>query len=261
MRISLIVTTYNRPDALLLVLKSIKNQRIKPFEVIIADDGSDYLTKKVIDDFSLATELNIIHSYQEDNGFRVSESRNKAISIANGEYIILVDGDMLLHREFVNDHAENAQNGFYIQGSRVLMSPIKTQEVLTTKKIIFNLFEMGLKSRLNSIHSSFLSKIFTNQSKQLKGVRTCNMSFFKKNCIEVNGFNTEFKGWGREDSEFVVRLFNYGVNRKTIKFAAVQHHLWHKESNRNLLNENDQLLHKAIHENLKWCNHGINQFL
>lgn len=261
MRISLIVTTYNRPDALLLVLKTIQNQRVKPFEVIIADDGSDDLTKKVVDDFSLTTELNIIHSFQEDDGFRVSESRNKAISIANGEYIILVDGDMLLHSEFVNDHAENAQNGFYIQGSRVLMSSIKTLEVLKTKKIIFNFFEMGLKNRLNSIHSSFLSNIFTTHSNQLKGVRTCNMSFFKKNCIEVNGFNTAFKGWGREDSEFVARLFNYGINRKTIKFAAVQYHLWHKESNRKLLNHNDQLLHKAIHENLKWCKHGINQFL
>ena len=102
MRISLIVTTYNRPDALLLVLKTIKNQRVKPFEVIIADDGSYDLTKKVVDDFSLTTELNIIHSFQEDDGFRVSESRNKAISIANGEYIILVDGDMLLHLSLIH---------------------------------------------------------------------------------------------------------------------------------------------------------------
>jgi len=261
MRISLIVTTYNRPDALFLVLKSIKNQRVKPYEVIIADDGSDNQTKEVIDGFSSASELNLIHSYQEDNGFRVAESRNKAISIAKGEYIILADGDMLLHTEFIHDHAINAQKGFYIQGSRVLLSKIKTQEVLVNKTILFHFFQTGLKNRLNSIHSSFLSNIFTTHSNQLKGVRTCNMSFFKKNCIDVNGFNMEFKGWGREDSEFVARLFNSGIIRKTIKFAAVQYHLWHKESNRKLLNENDQLLLKAVDENLNWCEHGINKFL
>ena len=71
----------------------------------------------------------------------------------------------------------------------------------------------------------------------------------------------EFKGWGREDSEFIARLFNSGINRKTIKFAAVQHHLWHAESNRKLLTDNDQLLRNAVDDKLKWCENGINKFL
>ena len=134
MRISLIVTTYNRPDALLLVLKSIQNQRVKPFEVIIADDGSDNTTKVLIEKFVLNTNLTIIHSHQKDLGFRVSESRNKAISIANGEYIVLIDGDMVLHPEFINDHSINAEEGCYIQGSRVLLNQEKTQNVLEKKQ-------------------------------------------------------------------------------------------------------------------------------
>ena len=261
MRISLIVTTYNRPDALFLVLKSIKNQRVKPYEVIIADDGSNIKTKEVIDDFSSIFELNLIHSFQEDNGFRVAESRNRAISLSSGEYIILIDGDMLLHSEFIHDHAKNAQIGFYIQGSRVLLSNIKTEEVLKNKRIHFNFFETGFKNRFNSIHSRLFSKIFTTHSIELKGVRTCNMSFFKKDCININGFNMDFKGWGREDSEFVVRLFNSGIIRKTIKFSAIQHHLWHKESDRKLITENDHILKKAIDCNHAWCENGINKFL
>ena len=81
MSISLIVTTYNRPEALILVLKSIELQTLIPLEVIVADDGSDEKTKNLIFDFSLQTDLDITHSFQEDLGFRAAEARNKAISM------------------------------------------------------------------------------------------------------------------------------------------------------------------------------------
>jgi hypothetical protein len=87
------------------------------------------------------------------------------------------------------------------------------------------------------------------------------MSFFRKDCISVNGFNNEFKGWGREDSEFVVRLLNKGIHRKTLKFSAIQYHLWHNEANRSSLLGNDKLLQKVIAEELDWCENGINKFL
>ena len=87
------------------------------------------------------------------------------------------------------------------------------------------------------------------------------MSFFRQDCIDVNGFNNEFKGWGREDSEFVVRLFNKGINRKTLKFSAIQYHLWHDEANRKSLLKNDLLLQKMVDDNLDWCELGINKFL
>ena len=127
MSISLIVTTYNRPEALLLVLKSIEFQTLPPSEVIVADDGSDDKTKNLISDFNLLSELRIIHSFQEDLGFRAAESRNKAISISKSEYIILVDGDVVLHPEFVFDHFKNAKLGFFIQGSRVLLKEKKNK--------------------------------------------------------------------------------------------------------------------------------------
>lgn len=261
MRISLIITTYNRADALFLVLKSIKNQSLEPFEVIIADDGSNYLTKKIIDEFSELTDLTVIHSYQEDLGFRVAESRNKAIARANGEYIILIDGDMLLHPDFINDHAINAKEGFYIQGSRVLLSPLKTEEILELKEINLNILDNGIKNRFNAIHSVFLSQVFSSKNSFLKGVKSCNMSFYRKDCIKVNGFNGNFIGWGREDSEFVIRLFNVGIKRKNLKFSAIQYHLWHDESNRSSLKSNEKLLKKTVNENLNWCEVGINKFL
>ena len=261
MSISLIVTTYNRPEALILVLKSIECQMLPPSEVIIADDGSDEQTKDLISEFNSQSNLEIIHSFQEDLGFRAAEARNKAISISKSDYIILVDGDMVLHPEFVADHLKNAKFGFFIQGSRSLLTEKKTKDVIIRHQLVFNFLSSGLNNRFNSIHSNFLSKFFSIKENYLKGIKTCNMSFFKKDFISVNGFNNEFKGWGREDSEFVVRLLNKGINRKTLKFSAIQYHLWHDEVDRKALVVNDKLLQKAVAENLDWCDQGIDKFL
>jgi glycosyltransferase involved in cell wall biosynthesis len=261
MSISLIITTYNRPEALLLVLKSIECQIHPPSEVIIADDGSDERTKNLIFGFNSQSNLEIIHSFHEDLDFRAAESRNKAISISKSDYIILVDGDTILHPEFIVDHLKNAKFGFFIQGSRALLTEKKTKDVIKRQQLFFDFFSRGLNNRLNSIHSNLLSKFFSVKDNHLKGIKTCNMSFFRKDCISVNGFNNEFKGWGREDSEFVVRLLNKGVNRKTLKFSAIQYHLWHNEANRSSLLVNDNLLQKAIVEELDWCKDGINKFL
>lgn len=261
MRISLIVTTYNRPDALFLVLKSVENQLIKPFEIIVADDGSDNRTKNIIDEFKGDSKINIRHSFQNDIGFRAARSRNKAIAKAKGEYVILVDGDMILHPKFILDHSRNAEPGFFIQGSRVLLSKLKTKNCLNTKKISFNNFSFGLKNRKNAIHSNILARFFSIKKNYLSGIKTCNFSFYRTDCFLVNGFNNEFEGWGREDSDFALRLMNAGVKRKNLKFNAIQYHLWHKEVSRNSLSYNDMMLQKVISENHVWCNNGIDNFL
>ena len=94
-----------------------------------------------------------------------------------------------------------------------------------------------------------------NKSKKIQGVRSCNFSFFKQDFIAVNGFNEDFVSWGREDSEFVVRLYNAGVVRKNLKFGGVQYHLFHQEGKSS--SGNDALLEKAIREKLTWCKNGF----
>ena len=257
MRLSLIITTYNRPDPLLLVLKSIENQTITPKEVIIADDGSTYKTQDIITRFQQDSELNIVHSWQEDIGFRVAKSRNKAILKSIGDYIILVDGDMILHPKFIEDHTSQAQLGYFIQGSRVLLSKEETKRALKENKIKFSFFSVGLKNRKNSIHSKLLSRIFSSEKNYLRGIKSCNMAFYRQDCFNINGFNNEFEGWGREDSEFAIRLLNSGIKRKNIRFNAIQFHLWHNENNRMLLDRNDLILQNAINNHSKWCNNGI----
>jgi glycosyltransferase involved in cell wall biosynthesis len=261
MRVSLIITTFNRPDALLLVLKSVERQSTLPFEVIIADDGSNNDTKILINNFQSTSCLNIIHSWQKDKGFRAAKSRNKAIAKSDGDYLILIDGDMILHSKFVQDHIKNAEIGYFIQGTRVMLNEGATKDLVNKINFCFSFTSPGLKNRKNAIHSDFLSKLFSKKRKYLSRIKSCNMAFYKKDCLSINGFNNDFEGWGREDSEFAARLLNIGIIRKNLRFNAIQFHLWHIENTRSSLRKNDVILNSSINSNSKWCNNGIDKYL
>ena len=258
MKLTLIITTYNWPEALLLVFESIRHQTILPNEVIVADDGSTEETKGLITSFNEGFDINIIHSWQKDIGFRAARSRNNAIFKSTGDYIVLIDGDTILHTNFLKDHIANAESGFFVQGSRTLLSEKQTKKALAEKTVNFPFFSSGLKNRKNSIHSKFLSSIFSSKKNHLLGIKSCNMAFYKKDCLNINGFNNEFEGWGREDSEFVVRLINSGIKRKNVRFNAIQFHLWHNENSRILLEKNNAMLEDAINNRIQWCENGIN---
>jgi hypothetical protein len=86
------------------------------------------------------------------------------------------------------------------------------------------------------------------------------MGFFKQDCLDINGFNSDFIGWGREDSEFAVRLINNGISRKNLRFNSIQFHLWHDENTRVSLNKNDLILKSSIENNLIWCKNGIDKY-
>jgi len=258
MKLTLIITTYNWPESLFLVLQSIKRQTVLPFEVIIADDGSTDITKKLIYKWNKNSSINIIHSWQEDLGFRAARSRNKAILKSSGDYIVLIDGDMILHPKFIQDHIEIAERGFFVQGSRVLLSENLTKKTLSENIYNFSFFSFGIKNRKNALHSKLFYKLFSRKINNLSAIRSCNMGFYLKDCININGFDNNFEGWGREDSEFAVRMMNAGINRKNVRFAAIQFHLWHNENSRLALKHNDDILQNSINNNIKWCQNGIN---
>jgi len=263
--ISLVITTYNSKNALELVLLSVIEQTVLPFEVIVADDGSKEDTAELIKYYQQISPVPIHHCWQEDLGFRVSHIRNKAFALSKGEYIIMIDGDVVLHPNFIRDHRLHLAKNQFIQGSRVLLTQTQTELALKSKKTKFSPFTKGIINRLNAISSkkisSFASKLYSTKQTHA-GVRSCNLSCWKSDIVMVNGFNEDFIGWGREDSEFVVRLLNNGIRRYNLKFGAVVYHLWHKENkNDDLLKKNDILLERTIKEGLKSCNTGLNQYL
>ncbi len=264
---SLIITTYNRPDALEAVLNSVLVQESLPDEVIIADDGSTQETIDLVKKYQENFPIPLKHAWQEDNGFRLSRSRNKALSLVKNDYVIIIDGDMVMHPKFISDHKSVAKKGIFIQGSRVVLTTEKTEELLKNKEHYQHLkwYEKGLEKRIEkrftSIRISFIRDIILSKEKSnyYHGIRGCNMAFFKEDAFAINGFNNDFVGWGREDSEFVARFFNNGGKRANLKFSAIAYHLWHHEASRDSLPENDKLLEDAINQKLKWCKNGVTQ--
>jgi len=261
MNTSLIITTYNWPEALELVLFSAIGQSVQPNEIIVADDGSSDKTKAIIEKFILDFKVPIIHSWQEDKGFRLSRSRNLAIAIAKYEYVIVSDGDMILHNDFVKDHLDKATKGVYLQGGRVLLQPEFSNQLLFHKSIRQpSIISRGIKNRFNAIRSKTLSYICAmGLNQDLNRVRGCNFSLYKSDIIKVNGFNEDFETWGQEDSEFVQRLYNSGIFRKNLKFAALQYHIYHKEGK--VQQNNMLLLENTIKKHLTWCDNGIDKHL
>lgn len=260
--VSLIVTTYNWPKALELVLLSIKQQSQLPDEVIIADDGSKEETRQLIEKYQQAFPVPLIHSWQEDIGFRAARSRNLAIAKATSDYIVMIDGDMILHRKFIRDHIRIAKTSYFIQGRRVILTEALTEKLLQQQEII-SLFSADVKNKLNAICCPVLSRLFSPilSKKSYQSIRSCNFAAWKTDVIAVNGFNEDFVGWGREDSEFVVRLLNNGCKRLDLRFGGAAYHLYHHENTRNNLVENDQRLELAIKNNQKYCENGIKQHL
>ncbi len=262
MTTALIITTYNRPDALELVLETVLLQSKMPDEVIIADDGSLEPTFEVVKKYQNRIK-GLQHVWHKDNGFRLAEIRNKAIAKSSCEYLIVVDGDMLLHKNFVETHCENARENYFMQGSRVLLSEAITKKSLAKKNVVFGFFDKGITNRFNTINAPVLSKVASSEKTDHLKVRGCNMAFWKKDVLKVNGFNEDFQGWGREDSEFVVRLLNNGVKRKNLKLVAVAYHLFHpeKKNQKEEMNANDKILQKTIEENRLWCENGIDKHI
>lgn len=258
-KISLIITTYNRVTALALVLRSVLQQIERPDEIIIADDGSMPETQQLCQSYE--KNLPLIHCWQEDKGFRAAAIRNKAIAIARHPYLVLIDGDMILHPAFIQDHKSIARSRAFIQGKRVLLSEQLTQRALQNQQINFNFFSMGLSNRLNAIHCPILTKLIIGAQNPRRGIRSCNMAFWREDVLNINGFNEEFSGWGREDSEFAARMQQSGIKRINFKFGAIAYHLYHPEQSRDFLDKNDTLLEQTRREKRTWCEKGICQYL
>ncbi len=261
--VSLIVTTYNRPDALNLVLKSALAQIRLPDEIIVADDGSRQETADVVDDVRRRAPIPVRHSWQPDRGFRAAESRNRALAQAKGDYVILIDGDMVLDRFFIADHLKMARKGRLIQGSRVILTKRRTDEILESSDLpVLSVFGRGIEKRLSALRCSFLAGLAGGRgNRKHKGIKTCNMGFFRSDALAVNGFDNSFVGWGREDSEFAARCYHGGMKRHNLKFAGIAYHLWHNEEGRDSLPQNDALLEATLAGRKVRCEHGVSEFL
>lgn len=261
--ISLLVSTYNWPEALGLCLRSIRTQTVLPDEVIIADDGSGIETKALINKHQQNFPVPLRHIWHEDDGFQLSRIRNKGIANAKGSYIIQIDGDLILERHFIEDHIRFSKAGTFVSGTRVQMAAELSEKLIRQQNIDISLFSKGISNISNGLRINFLSNLLASRYKanNITYVRGCNMAFWKNDLIKVNGYNESIVGWGREDSEIAVRLINSGIQKRILKFGAVVYHIYHPEAARQQLEANDIVLQNCIKNTTQTCETGLSQHL
>ena len=257
--VALLISTYNWPEALELVLLSITKQTCMPNEVIIADDGSATETKLLIEKFKTLHGLPLKHIWHEDKGFRKSLILNKAVKNTTSAYIIEIDGDIIIHPNFIADHLSAARSGYFVQGSRTMITEEKSKEILVTKKISFSVLSSGLYSRFNALRFPLISKIFKLDPSNPFHVKGCNLAFWKKDYIAVNGYYNGFVGWGGEDYEFAARLLHLGIKRKRLKMAALAYHIFHQNNSRANTGPNDVIYRKTLAEKSTYNDNGYEQ--
>ena len=244
--VSVVITTYNRSDALLAVLGGLERQTDRNFEVIVADDGSRPEHQKAIQESIVARSLRVTHVWHPDVGFTASRIRNRGVAASRGEYIVFLDGDCVPEVDFIARHRSLAQPGFFVNGSRVLLSPTLTTRVVSDGESVSGrsvLYWLALRMRGHASKLSGLVRLpdgalRTNRKFSWKGIRSCNFGVWRTDFERVNGFDESFVGWGHEDADFVLRLHNCGVVRKNGFCATEVFHLWHPEAARSQESKN-----------------------
>ncbi len=258
---SLITPTYNWPEALELLLLSVLNQSKLPSEVIIADDGSRKETSDLIKRYQKDFPIPLHHIWHKDESNRKPAIMNKAIASSKYDYIIEIDGDIIMHKDFVKDHLSLAERGLYLYGSRVNIQKEHLNTLFKNKQTQFNFFSKGIKKRGRTLHIPFLANRYKKENKISSKLRGCNMSFWKEDLIKINGFNEELVGWGVDDSEMIQRLINNGIQGKRLKYKGIVYHIFHKEQDKSKVDFNEQMEIIAKEKKITYINKGIDQYL
>lgn len=248
---SVIVTTYERPDALRAVLAGLANQSRKDFEVIVADDGSGTTTKEAVEAVRPFFGDRLIHVWQPDDGFRASAVRNLGISAMRSPYAIFLDGDCIARKNFVAGHLLDAAKGKLVRGSRVLLTEPATNKILLGAVDIskWSIYEILVARCIGMINRSFSMLMpgpaigRNSRAKHWRSVRSCNCALWRSDLLVMGGFDESYVGWGYEDSDLAIRALALGLQIRRARAATCVFHLWHNEKPRTSTGVNwDRLL-------------------
>jgi glycosyltransferase involved in cell wall biosynthesis len=245
---SLIISAYNQAAQMRLVLDSVLAQTVAPGELIVADDGSSDDLPEVIAAFRRrAGGLPILLLSQPDRGFRKHVIVNEAIRRTRSGYVIAVDGDMVLHRRFVENHLRYRDPRRVLCGYRgVKLGRAFTDDLLTGRRRLDDSF-CGLLRHLArgdlehairgvELHRTLVRRLLLPRrlgewptAEYLSGG---NFSVDVDGLIAVNGYDETIGAYGYEDWELGVRLQRSGLHFANVSSSCITYHLWHPSSPR-----------------------------
>ncbi len=268
---TVIVSTYNRPRSLELVLAGFARQTHRDLELIVADDGSGEETARVIRDFQERAPMRVRHLWQEDRGFCKTTILNRAAVEAESDYLIFCDGDCLPHRGFVEGHVAARDPARFLFGHAVFLGP-DASEALTVEDVESGRFESwpwskitrGLRGDDRRMYNGLylgsgriartIDGWFDRNGRRARGR---NLSMWRADLMAVNGWNQDYERPGREDDDLVLRLHRLGRTGRSVRFRAVLYHLYHPPHSADTFATNDEILRRIIESGRAQCPNGI----
>ncbi len=261
-RCGLVVTTYARADSLARVLDSVAAQTAPPDELLVAEDGTDAATAAAVARHSARARYPVHHLTQPHEGYRLARSRNAAIARSESDYLVMIDGDMVLHPEFLADHRALARPGYWTQGVRILLDGAATRRILDGAAPPRPWSSgLGFVRRSYAVRAALLARGLRNVANGVVAVKGCNQGFWRSDLLAANGFDEGITGWGSEDKELCARLVNAGVRRQTLLFAAVAWHLDHPPASRERAGVNRERWQDSARSGRTQCEAGVDRHL
>ena len=266
MRAELVISTYEKPRHLAVVLAALALQRRLPDRVCLADDGSGAETATVIADFAARhPQIKLRHCHHADQGFRKNLILNRAIDSSECEYLIFIDDDCVMHPGFIARHLELADPRRFLSGSVIRLNAEVTAQVLARGFAVWDNGRLGgwqpqnLSERLKAqplpvgvmAVLDWLSPVRCNWAGG-------NASAFRAALLAVNGFDETMR-YGGEDKELGVRLRNSGLTGRHLRYTAPLYHLDHGRGyvDPDLKRKNRAMIHAARKTGKVWTENGL----
>jgi len=257
--VSVIVTTYRSPEPLRLVLAGLRRQSRPAEQVIVAEDGCWEVNRELVDAHRASWPGQLLHTTQADIGCRLNASRNRGVAASQSDYVILIDGDMVPHRDFVADHLAFAREGCFVQGHRVRLGERLTARALAQGRTTFSWWTPGVQCKEKAFRLTALARLRSRPAKSLRHTRGANMAFWRRDLETINGFDMWYEGWGHNDTDTAARLLHAGLNRIYLCYVAQAYHLYHPELSKAQLPANRERYEQTLATKRTRCELGLMQ--
>ncbi len=228
MKLSLIVTVYNRLEYSRNIIKCLLDQEDQVDELIFADDGSKEKLRDYIEDLLPRCNFKVKHVYQEDIGFRLSRSRNNGAREAEGDFLIYLDQDIIFPKNFIKEIKEKVKKNRFIIGKAIMSEEDQKneiQKIIDTRGVDYKAINKVIRKEQTAEYIKYNKKdnwknFLHGLGFKKRGAKIAGLFFgaWKDDFVKLNGFDEKFKAWGFEDDDFCNRLYGLGLKSIVLDF-------------------------------------------
>jgi glycosyltransferase involved in cell wall biosynthesis len=236
-RISLILATYERADALELLLRALADQDDdSDFEVVVADDGSGPEVAATVERWR--ERLDIRHVWQPNEGFRKTRVMNLGVLAASGDYLLFLDADCLPRTKFLRAIRRAALAGWYLGTKRLDLGESFSRMVLDQRIPIWRWTTLTWLVRgRGEVHRPGFFLPLRDRRRPWNpeepdfyppdNAHGFCLGVHRSDYERINGYDMRYTGRANEDTDIALRLDRSGLRCGWPGPNATMFHLWH----------------------------------